>query len=407
MSYSLKIIDWIRAEQNNDDEAYEVNDGKIVEISMHRRIRQAARRRAVVMVSAAALLFLVIFALIFHFQTYSNYKVSEVYTRSGDIDGDFFEFQDCIIRYNSDGVMCLSKQGEEKWAESFENNSPMAAVSREAFAVAEKGGTSIYVFSETGQIGQISTQYPIDSVSVSSQGIVAAILHDGSQGMVMCYDRKGDILVESRASLTETGYPMSAAISDDGIRLLVSYVNPVGMTSAHVVCYEFGTKETSSDPVVLDETYSDLLIPTVFYLGDTGVAVGDGKAFFYEGRRTMKVTREIDFEEQIISVFSDGSSIAFILRGEAEDSKYQLRIYSASGREKASAKFDDEFESAYLSSGYVFLMRNSGCTIFKSNGRRLFSGDFDRSVVKLFPESGINRFTAVFDDTLEQIRLVK
>ena len=42
--------------------------------------------------------------------------------------------------------------------------------------------------------------------------------------MVVCYDATGNVLVEHRASLTGTGYPIGIALSPNGTRLQISYL---------------------------------------------------------------------------------------------------------------------------------------------------------------------------------------
>ena len=70
---------------------------------------------------------------------------------------------------------------------------------------------------------------------------MAAILQDEKTPRVMCYDAKGNILVEHKASLTSTGYPVDLAISQDGNVLLVSYLCVKGSgVATRAVYYHFG-----------------------------------------------------------------------------------------------------------------------------------------------------------------------
>ena len=90
--------------------------------------------------------------------------------------------------------------------------------------VAERGGNDIYVMDEKGAKGEIHTNYPIEKIAVAENGIVSTILNNENSPMVVCYDATGNVLVEHRASLTGTGYPIGIALSPNGTRLQISYL---------------------------------------------------------------------------------------------------------------------------------------------------------------------------------------
>lgn len=379
-------------------------------ISLQDRIRTRKRQKqryffAVLIVIAA---FALLFLLLTYSSHYTNYKVSDRYTREDGGNGEFIEMNGVLVRYSSDGVVGTDRRGNELWQQSYEMLSPIISVCGDSLAISGKDANKIYVFSASGKKGEISTNYPIQSISVSTQGIVAAIMRNDSNTMLMCYSKDGEVLVESRASLSDTGYPLAAAISENGTRLLVSYLVPGERISSKVVCYEFGREEVvTEDLTIMEEYFDDLLIPTVFFLGDTGVAVGDGKMMFFRGGSEMKTAETVNFTETIVSVLHNSDRIALILRNTGEGDPYILKIYRSSGSEEASVSFAQDYLRAEMNANNIVLIRDSGCSIFNGQGREVFTGRFDDTPVSIFPQGGLNRYLVIFKESIETIRAVK
>ena len=117
---------------------------------------------------------------------------------------------------------------------------------------------------------KIKTTRPIEKVSVSTQGIVSAILQDDETPLVMCYDAKGEVLVEHKVSIHKMGYPMDAGISKDGKALVVSYLNTKdNQVDGKLVYYYFGEGGTAKkNNIVLQKEMDNTVIPVVTFLNE-------------------------------------------------------------------------------------------------------------------------------------------
>lgn len=136
-----------------------------------------------------------------------------------------------------------------------------------AMAVAERGGNDIYVMDEKGAKGEIHTNYPIEKIAVAENGIVSTILNNENSPMVVCYDATGNVLVEHRASLTGTGYPIGIALSPNGTRLQISYLCVAdGVEATRVGYLNFdNTEEANKEYQVADDVYKNTIVPTSFF----------------------------------------------------------------------------------------------------------------------------------------------
>ena len=99
----------------------------------------------------------------------------------------------------------LSQQGEEKWNQAYQIKTPTVVAGDDCAIIFDKGGNDVVIFQKDGVKGEIHTTLPIEKATVSSQGIVCAVLKDSSSPKIVCYDTAGNILVEHKTSLTGTG----------------------------------------------------------------------------------------------------------------------------------------------------------------------------------------------------------
>lgn len=401
----MGIKDWFR-DSGSDFE--EESGGKMIELSAKIKEHKDSKRRVVIIIAASVAVLALLFTVLIRIQSYSDYKVTGSFEVTDSGSGDYLEFNGCLVHYSADGIAGIDRQGNELWQQTFEMQNPLVDVCGDSLAIAEKEGTQVYIFSSAGKKGEIATQYPVLDVSVSAQGITAVTMSDGNAARIICCSTDGEVLVESKASIGETGYPLDCAISEDGSRLLVSYLVPGETLTSRLVCYRFQEDGVASgDLAVYDESFPDLLIPSVSFMGEHAIAAGDGKLIFFDAGQDMNKNKELDFEETIVSLLKDSAHIALILRSEDGESAYHLKICNPGGNEIASVNLDSGFERAEFHSGKVILYSGQSCAIYDTKGKELFRGDFSEDVLHVYPLGGLNRYLVVLKDSVQTVRLVK
>ena len=90
-------------------------------------------------------------------QSYGQARLAAGYENSTSDSNTYVHFGDGIIRYSRDGVVFLDRKNEEQWIQPVQLQNPIIEVRDDAFAVADSGGNSIYVFTEDGLKGEIET----------------------------------------------------------------------------------------------------------------------------------------------------------------------------------------------------------------------------------------------------------
>ena len=238
------------------------------------------------------------------YQTYDYIEITSTYENKSTDNANYRYCKSGILKYSRDGIALLDVQGEERWNQPCQMGNPIVDFQGDSIAVADKGGTSIFVFEEKGLKGEIQTTRPIEKVSVSGQGIVSTILKDDENPLVMCYDAKGKILVEHKISIGTMGYPVDIALSEDGNTLLVSYLYTQGNSIVtKIAYYYFGKGSNEKENYLVYQTeLEDAVVPmTTFLQKDISLLVADDAIILYKGLKKPKEIINLEIKQEIQS----------------------------------------------------------------------------------------------------------
>lgn len=366
------------------------------------------KKKLIIVIAIAVVIIVTIGMYIWaKYRTYEHMEITKTYENNNKDNANYVTCLNGILRYSRDGVALLDKSGKEKWNQPCQMSNPIVEKGGESVIVADKGGTSILVFREKGLKGEIKTTRPIEKVSVSGQGIVSAILKDDETPRVICYDAKGNILVEHKISINNMGYPMDVALSQDGETLLVSYLKTDGKKLiGRYVYYNFGKKsENIKNHMVHEKELENTIIPVTTFLDkDTSLLVADNALIFYKGLASPKEDARVNLKQEIQSVAYDKNMVAVVVRGEGA-AAYKLHIYNTAGKELAAVDVDKDYGQIKIENGQVILFDGQMCSIFLKNGTKKFSGKMEGTILEIFPLSGINRYMIIDASGFHEVRL--
>ena len=100
----------------------------------------------------------------------------------------FEEFQGNILKYSNDGALYTDTYNERIWNQTYEMKEPMADVCEDYVALADKGGTEIYIMNQAGMQGKIETPMNISRISVANQCVVAVWMESDGENYIRMYD---------------------------------------------------------------------------------------------------------------------------------------------------------------------------------------------------------------------------
>lgn len=348
-------------------------------------------------------------------KSYTEYEQVSSTEHTSTVNTQYAEYNGKLLKYSKDGISCVNAKEEAVWSQTYNMQNPILDICQTAVAVADQQGNTVYVFDAQGLQTEITTLLPIQQVSISAQGVTALLLNDSNVSWIYLYDKAGNKLTEARCSLAETGQPLSVSVSRDGTKVAVSYLQvQEGSAASCVVFYNFGSVGSNFvDKIVSSKVYADKVIPRVKYLSNSVcAAVAGDELIYYEGAEIPEEKKTEEISSEIRSIFFGEGTVGIVTLGsdvtaeaEEEQGKYQVTLYDASGRETLSQKTDLEYTQIKMSGKYLILYDETGCEIYSGQGVLKYAGDFDSVIYTINKSSGYNRFTVVFSDRTETIRL--
>lgn len=373
------------------------------------RLDFGKEQKKVLLITLAVLIVGIALYLLVNFRTHTAVTITDTINVAGAADSSYEEFANGVLKYSRDGISLLDMDGEEQWNLPYQIKTPFVEVNDVSAAVACKGGNDIMVFQEDGLKGEIKTTLPIEKLTISEQGIVAAILKNDSAPKVICYDVAGNVLVEHNISLSGMGYPMDIAISPDGEVLQVSYLYVYGgKLLSKVAYYNFGKAgETAEDHQIANKEFANTVMATGFYMDDkTSAVMGDNCMTIFKGKDQISEVATIVFDKEIQGVGHSDKYIAVVLENSGETG-YELRMYNKAGKLVTTESFTGNYRNIKISGNQIIMYDGKECAIFLKNGVQRFEGEMNNSIMEIIPVSGMNKYIVMNANGMENVRLVK
>lgn len=195
-------------------------------LSYEKNLRQHKLKTAGMVVAVIAIIGLCLYGIKISLdhRSYTTCEVVRSFDRADTITTKYTEFLSCVIKYSKDGISCVDSENNLVWSQTYNMQDPVINVCQDSLAIADRNGTDVMIFNQTGMQGQVQTLLPIRQISVSQQGVLAVLLEDGDTSRVNLYAKDGSQIVESKFELSETGYPLRIALSADATKLAVSFL---------------------------------------------------------------------------------------------------------------------------------------------------------------------------------------
>ncbi|WP_313152433.1 DUF5711 family protein [Lacrimispora sp.] len=345
---------------------------------------------------------------------YTQYSVAWAKEMNEGSYVGYLSFGSNVLKYSKDGASYLDSQGKEVWIQSYEMKSPRACVNGNYAAIADQQGNSIYIFDKTGNTGIATTVLPIVKATVSSYGVVAAILEDSTSNYVYFFKRDGSALdVKIKALLGgDSGYPVDIGLSPDGNQLIGAYAYlKNGTLNGRVAFHNFAEIGKSiPDRLVggFDEPYDSSLVARVQFLDDTySCAFADNSISFYSTKNELspELIRQVAVEEEIKSVFYSEKYVGLIVDNPEGENPYRLDVYKPNGNLVFSKAFQYQYTHADIDGDHVILYNEDSCRVYNMSGRLKFAGTFDFPISKIRNGRFPNTLIVTGTQNMKEIRL--
>lgn len=316
-----------------------------------------------------------------------------------------------ILLYSKDGASCINNNGGALWNQTFEMQSPIVAVCDDVAAIGDYNGRTIYVVNSSSQLGTVKTNLPIRDVEVSKNGVVAAVLDDADVTRILLYDGNTDTetsIVDIKASMDKSGYPVNLSLSPNGKLLAISYLYvDDGEMKSTVAFFNFGeVGQNESDNYVSGYDYLNTIVPYVQFMNNSAAfAVSDDRIIFFEGTEKPSNIASALIGEEIQSIYYNEEYVGLVFRDQTGEAIYRLDVYNTSGSKVHSQFFDIEYTDIVFNKDQIIIYNDMDCRICSIKGVDKFSGEFEKPVSLLVPTSSTYKYTVVTSSSIDTMEL--
>jgi hypothetical protein len=375
------------------------------------RKRRARRRRNFVIVLAIMVLLVGggIYLYSLYNKNYHSYEIIKRMDNTAEINAQYLKYGSGILKYSKDGATAIDMEGKLKWNGSYEMKKPIADVCGDYVVVADQGGTSIQIFDKKGIAGNISTVHNVIKVEVSKKGVVAALLETENTNSIIIYDVDGTKLVEIATNMIENGYPIDITLSDDGEKLITSYLSvTTGELIGIATFYNFGeVGQNWTDRIVGAFNFTGLVVPRVAFTNNNAACIfKENGIMLLEYSEMPNMIKEINFESKVDSILYNEKYVGVVLEA-GETGNQDLVVYNLKGDIVLNKKLDFDYNKIYLADDEIIMYDNVSCIVMKMNGTVKFQYTFDSNIAALYPVNELDRYYYVSDKEIAQIGLVE
>lgn len=367
--------------------------------------RKSTRGIAGVLIVVAVILGVYLFNT---YHRYDDYKVLKSIRIEGGANSRYIPFEKFIVKYNSDGVSYIDGK-ETVWTDAYEMKAPMADVCGSYLAIADKNTNDILIYNKKGRTGTVSTSYPITKIEIAKQGVVAALLEDKKANYIEVYDKEGKRLVSHKTLIAENGYPVNFSLSDDGTKMIVSYVSVnKGMLSSKIRFYNFSDAGKNSENRMVGEfdQYGETIVPTVCFVSNNdAIAVGEDVFSIYKMKDKPDLKKEIKLKDEIQKVFYSEEYTGFVFKNTNSSNPYRVEVYNSNGNRVMKTEIGMNFDTVKFAEKNVLMYNDMNCMLLSLKGVKKFEHTFKGELSDIIPAGGTRSYLFMTNSAIEKVKL--
>lgn len=377
------------------------------EMNLSQKLRLHRMKTFVGMLVSVAIIVVLLVILIVYQKNVVFTQITTVHSvdRTNLETNSYISNDGTIIVYSRDGIGCIDENGDTIWNMTYEMQNPMVKKCSNYVGVCDFNGHNIMVTDMQGKTANIDTKLPIRDFAICKEGRVAVIIDDATNSWVNLYDIDGTKYSEIKATMSQTGYPVTVAVSDEVMAVTYLYVDSDSMKS-RVTFYNFGgVGENVTDKIVSNYEYDKVIVPIIEYFDSERIyAVADDRLLFFNGSKTPKDIKDILLSEKIVGVHSGSSMAGLVYYDTSGEKKYRLDLYNRSGDVVCSYRFNMDYKDIIIRNDQVIIYNENQCVIVSHDGKEKYNGNFEEPVIAISATDSPKKFIFVKEDTLETVR---
>ncbi len=395
----MKERKYIEQENQSEDEQ-----------QLEKKLKKHKRGKVTKWIVVIAVLIIAAFSYYIYMKNkiYTEYEIIENIEVEDTYNCNFYAFGDYMLRYSEDGLAYLNGS-ETYWNQAFQMKKPLIDVCNDYVAVADQKGNTIYICNTESQQGKVETEYPIMGIDVSSNGVVAAITGDESDiSHIEVIGKDGTKIAKGQSVLSGQGCPVDLSISEDGTKLVVSYLYVAsGIIESKVVFYNYSeVGKNEVDRFVGGFDYDKTMMAKVeFITNDIVAAFGDDKIIIYSMKQKPSVIAEIEINNEIKSIFHNGEYIGLVKENDEAEHPYTMVVYDLEGQMVSQTKFNFMYKDIKIANKSIVLYNDTAMKVYTVEGTLKYEGDMDDGITSIIMKDKDYSYYVVGPSSIKYIKL--
>lgn len=337
---------------------------------------------------------------------FENYKVISEVPLYNNLVG-YKKGNNALLVYSNDGAKSISSSGEAAWEISYQLDNPEITWCENMAAVADIGGTEVYVIAENGIPYNYEVIYPIIKHEVARQGVTAVLLDNGTEDFIQLYDINGTLRVDINTQTKTDGIPVDIALSEDGKKLVTLYITFQGDSMiCKVTFYNAGeVGKNYINNIVEQKIYEEnRLAYDIGFLNEYTlyVLLEDGFALYHMTEVPELICEVVPEDVTIVDLVCVENGIYAITENVTK--QRTLTFYNDKGKVTRSWSTVPEYETLVGTEQELIFFSPQKLTIYRANGLLKFEKAFTQSINAVFP-AGNNRYFLLDVEKIQTIKL--
>lgn len=342
-------------------------------------------------------------------KVYDSYDVLHKEEISMDSSVRYAAYDGGYIRYDRDGAQAFGADGHQQWNISYELKNPILNSCIPYTAIADKGGSEFYIVDNRGTVSKYNISEKISSICTASQGVTAVMTTGSEEDHIYLYEPNNtSFLVDIKTTTKNNGFPVTMALSQDGRKLVTSYLSLDGSAlQSWVTFYNFGeVGQNYVDNMVGSYSFPALIPEVAFVTNNIAMICRDDGLVFYRMTEIPKVLMTEDFTTKIKSVFYSSSYTGIILEAGEARAQDELFLYR---NEQAKKVLDIpiklDYTGIYTAGQDIVCFGGLDMTVLNISGKVKFQMSFEKNINQVFRVDDNTKYLLIGDQTAETIQL--
>ncbi len=340
---------------------------------------------------------------------YDSYEVIYTGSLTTNAATTYLPYSGGYLKITRDGAEAVNSYGSQIWNVTYNMNDPIAAVNGDYAVVGDCGQKTLYMMDGTGSVFAHNVRYPICEVETAGLGVAAVRMSDGMNDYIQLIDLSGAVLVEIKTVETKDGFPVDIALSEDGTKLVTSYLVMDGEEAeGWLTCYNFGDVGQNYANNLTGVFKYDTILPQVHFMdNDTVCAFTEDGAMLYSIPELPTFISKVTCENTILQAAYNEDYVALVTDNTKNGTKARVQVYNTDGKLTFDRTYIEEFSAVTFSGKDIIFYNSSACLILRLQGSTKFNASFDSlNVNTVFPVNETDRFLLLGDSTATTIHLV-